>query len=70
VEGEKGDAMEGEIADEPLAFGLIGLEGYIDAAAVIEAHFAVGFGLAHGGNGKRLRELGSKRHWCAGRFRQ
>ena len=35
VEGEKGDAMEGEIADEPLAFGLIGLEGYFDAAVTV-----------------------------------
>ena len=58
AKGEKRDAMEGEIADEPLAFGLIGIKGYIDAAAVIEAHFAVDFGLAHGGNGQRLGELG------------
>src|ERR1035438_5497969 len=46
AEGEVGDVLVDEVLQEPAAFGQIGVDGHIDAAAVVEAECPVYGGLA------------------------
>src|ERR1035437_3427011 len=57
AEGEVGDVLADEVRQEPVAFGLIGVECHVDASAVVEAERAVQGGLAHGADRQRLAEL-------------
>src|ERR1035438_443302 len=57
AEGEVGDVLADEVRQEPAAFGLIGMDGDIDASAVVEAERTVQGRLAHGADRQRLAEL-------------
>src|ERR1017187_6225563 len=48
AEGEVGDVLADQVLQQPVAFGLIRMEGHVDASTVVEAHGAVYGGFAHG----------------------
>src|ERR1035438_3967405 len=66
AEGEVGDVLADEVLEEPAAFGLIWVDGDIDASAVVEAERTVQGGVAHGADRQRLAELALKREFDAG----
>src|ERR1019366_1117750 len=53
AEGEVGDVLVDEVLQEPAAFGQIGVDGDIDATAVVEAQGTVYGGFAHGADRHR-----------------
>src|ERR1039458_6230280 len=53
AEGEVGDVLVHQVLEQPAAFGLIRVNGHVDAPAVVKAHRAVYGGLAHGGRRSR-----------------
>src|SRR5690349_22869300 len=56
AEGEIRNLVVDQILEQPVAFGLIGVDGHVNAAAVIETERPVHGGLAHGADGERLAE--------------
>src|SRR5450756_1631703 len=57
AEGEVGNVLLHQVLQQPAAFGLIRVDGHVDASAVVEAQHAVYGGLAHGADRHRLAEL-------------
>src|ERR1035437_7220003 len=57
AEGEVGDVLAHQVLQQPVAFGLIGADGDVDASAVVKAQGAVYCGLAHGADRHRLAKL-------------
>src|ERR1039458_6230281 len=57
AEGEVGDVLVHQVLEQPAAFGLIRVNGHVDAPAVVKAHRAVYGGLAHGADRHGLAEL-------------
>src|SRR2546428_4976685 len=55
--GDKRDALGGEITDQRLPFGAVRMYGDVDGLAVIEAQLVVRFGLADRAHGKRFCEF-------------
>ncbi len=60
AEGEVGNPIGDEILQQPLAFGLIGVDGDVDAAGVVEAERAMDGGIPVGGDGQWLAEFGGE----------
>src|SRR3974390_2048908 len=57
AEGEIGDVILGEVMKQPDAFGLVGVNGDVYAAGMVETEGAVYGGFAHGADRQRLAEL-------------
>src|SRR5664280_3888202 len=57
AEGEVGDVLVHQVLQQPAAFGLIRVNGHVDASAVVKAHRAVDGSLAHGADRHGLAEL-------------
>src|ERR1035441_5560783 len=57
AEGEVGDVLVRQVLQQPAAFGLIRVDGHVDASAVVKAHRAVHGSLAHGADRQGLAKL-------------
>src|SRR6266702_303962 len=47
-EGEVGDMFFDQVLEKPPALGLVGVDGHVDAAAMVEAERTMHGGFAHG----------------------